>query len=92
MVNYVANQNGHVVSNTAGVLRKVTPTIGKSEAKKCIHRFATGGARRDMPGKYTGYLCCGGERMFGQPDLPLSACLVCGAHIAICNKCRRPLC
>jgi len=91
MVNTVVNQKGCVVSNKAGVLHRITPTIGKSVSTKCKHKFARGGARANMPGKYTGHLCCGGERKYGQHDLPLSKCLVCGTQVAICNLCRRPL-
>ena len=55
------------------------------------HLFNNGGARTNMPSKYIGKQCCGGDKLAGDAYGKQWQCKRCPYKAYVCGKCRKEL-
>ena len=55
------------------------------------HTFCAGGVRKDMPAKYIGKECCGGEKLAGDLYGKQWKCKQCPYKGYVCGKCRKEI-
>ena len=55
------------------------------------HLFSNGGVSKNMPSKYIGKTCCGGEKLAGDSYGKQWQCKRCPYKAYVCGKCRKEL-